>query len=131
MMESQNATNGRIVTNLKKTISCNENKGNKSGTLPESTRIQEKDSGYAWVILIACVGLRMLVGGPDGMMGVLLLELSHRFQASEVLLNVTVSMQFAVSLLASRYFYTSTFLLFFISSLLQTFLDELLNNNII
>ena len=102
-MEPQNKSEVNQVPIIEDLTSCKENNQNshKKGK-NTSARTQEKDSGYAWVILVACVGLRMLVGGPDGIMGVLLLELTHRFQASEVLLNVTVSMQFAVSLLASR-----------------------------
>ena len=62
-----------------------------------------EDSGYAWIILSASIGLRMLFGGPDGLMGVLLLDLKNRFQASDVFLNVIVTLQFAVSLFSSNF----------------------------
>ena len=74
------------------------------------------DQGYAWVILAACTGLRALVSCPDGIMGVLLLDLRHRFEASEALLNATVSMQFGATCCfgkISAHFYDNTFLVYF------------------
>ena len=59
-----------------------------------------RDKGYAWVVVLAASGLRMLLAGTDGIMGVLLLDLHHRFQASEALLNTIVSLQFGLALLA-------------------------------
>ena len=64
--------------------------------------IDHHDKGYAWVIMAACFCMRILAAGPDGIMGVMLLDLTHRFDATEMLLNTTVSLQYGVALLGCK-----------------------------
>ena len=52
------------------------------------------DSGYAWVVLVACVALRALSACSDGIMGVLRLDFLNRFEASEAMINAIVAIQF-------------------------------------
>ena len=42
----------------------------------------QKDQGYAWVILLAGFLARIVASMGEGMMGVLVVELSHSFDAS-------------------------------------------------
>ena len=50
--------------------------------------ISQKDSGYAWVILLAGCVLRLINVNGVGMMGVLIVELGKTFDATPVEINV-------------------------------------------
>ena len=61
-----------------------------------------QDRGYAWVIFVCCTGLRLLLAGPDGIIGVLKLDLIDRFQSSETLVNTILTMQFGIAVSSGK-----------------------------
>ena len=66
---------------------------------------EAKEDRYAWVVLCAGCGLRMLYAVPVSIMGVLLLDFTHRFhEASEVLINTVLNTQYSIAPLFGKLF---------------------------
>jgi hypothetical protein len=61
-----------------------------------------RDHGYAWVVLSACIGLRMMIAASDGIMGILLLNLKQRYVEPRMLLNSIVALQYGMGFLGGK-----------------------------
>ena len=80
--------------------------------------IRNRLIGQSIMTLVASAGLITLTAAPISTMGVLLLELTHKFQASGTLLNVVISIPPGVSFSAGNV-------------LIQRFFVNLLYNDIV
>ena len=64
--------------------------------------ISHKDQGYAWVILLAGFLAHVMANMGEGMMGVLVVELTHSFDASSSQIVAASTTQLGVSMCACK-----------------------------
>ena len=64
---------------------------------------QQKDEGYAWVVLLSAFMMRVVSSMSEGIMGVLLIELTHSFNASTAEIIAASTTQLGISMSVCKY----------------------------
>ena len=64
--------------------------------------ISQKDQGYAWIIILACVTTSILIACGLSISGIMIIELENTFQASPVELNMAATTQFPIHLFSGK-----------------------------
>ena len=64
--------------------------------------VSQKDQGYAWIILLATFLGRVLMSMSEGIMGVLLIELTHSFEATTAEIIAASTTQAGIALCSCK-----------------------------